>query len=84
MRQHRARNDLRRGHHTRDVHSQDAVAYIGGVSESGRFVLNSGCGNEAVETGVLVGDAGDESVQRGDVDNVDGVVGQCSFGERGS
>lgn len=46
-------------------------------------MLDSGCGYETVETGVLVGDAGDENFQRGDVENVDGVIGQCSFWERG-
>lgn len=46
-------------------------------------MLDSGCGDEAVETGVLVGDAGDESVQRGDVENVGRVVGQCSLGDGG-
>lgn len=46
-------------------------------------MLDSGCSNEAVETGVRVGDVGDEGVQRGDVKNIDEVVRQCSFGEGG-
>lgn len=75
MRQHGARDGLRGRHHAGDVYGQDAVACLSGVGQRRRFVLDPSCGDETVELGVCSGDAGDESVQRRDVENVDGVVG---------
>lgn len=63
MLQHRTRYGLCRGQHAGDVHSQDAVACVSRVGQRGRFVLDPDCSDEAVETGVRVGDAGDKGEQ---------------------
>lgn len=47
-------------------------------------MLDPGCGNEAIEPAVLIGDASDESVQRGDIEDVDWVVSQRSCGKGAS
>lgn len=75
MLDHRPRNSLGRGQHAGDIDRQDTVARLGGVGERRSFVLDPCCGDEAVDAGVLGCDAGDESVQRGNVEHVDGVVG---------
>lgn len=65
------------GHHDAgDVDAEQAVAVLGGEVEGRRLLLDTGCGDEAVDAVVGVGDGCDDGVQAGDVGDVDVLEGE--------
>lgn len=73
---HLLRGRLRRDQHPRHVHAEHPVRVVGRVFQRGRLLLDSGRGDQAIESAVRGCDVLDDLVERGGVAHVDLAVVQ--------
>lgn len=84
---HLLRHRLRTHEHTRDIHLKHAIRILGSVVQRRGFLLDSSCGDQAIEASLGVGNLLHNRVEGGHVAHVDLAVCEggveLGFGARG-